>query len=248
MCALFLHDGEYLVLQIRLAHVEERLAGHGGVLHPLLFGQEREHRLHQRAFARCRRRLHDHRQRRFQMSRHHAQIADELVGLLAHDTAPGEVLDDALQQARIAQQLHRLGPVLLADRDRLFLRCERLFDLLVLQLFQLQQHPAQVAADHFFLDAQLLRGLLREDAALPRRVEVERIDVEGGLAARRSAGDEDIHLHQLVTHVFVEATDAITAVALREEDVFAAHLDWHVDHRRGRCRWLLRRNRLRLGG
>jgi len=49
----------------------------------------------------------------------------------------------------------------------------------------------------------------------------------------------------------VKATDAITAVALLDEDVFAAYLDRNVYARRGRCRgWLRlgRRNRLRFGG
>jgi hypothetical protein len=143
------------------------------------------------------------------MPRDHAQIADEFVGLLAHDAAPGEVLDDALQQARIAQQLHRLGRSSVADRDRFFLRRKRLFDLLVLQLLQLQQHPAQVAADHFFLDAQLLGGLLREAAALPRRVKVQRVHMEGRLAARRLARYKDIDLQQLVTQILIQATDAV---------------------------------------
>ena len=86
-------------------------------------------------------RLHDDRERRFQMPRHHAQIADQLVGLLAHNTAPREVFDDAVEQARIAQQLHRLGPLVVGHGDRLFLRCQRLLDLLVLHLFKLQAAP-----------------------------------------------------------------------------------------------------------
>jgi hypothetical protein len=57
------------------------------------------------------------------------------------------------------KQFHRLGLVLVADRDRFFLRRKGLFDLLVLQLFEFQQHPAQVAADHFFLDAPTPRRL-----------------------------------------------------------------------------------------
>ena len=68
--ALFFHDGEHLVLEIHLAHVEQRLARHGRVLHAFLFGNEGEHRIHQRAFPGGRRRLHQHRQRRFQVTRH----------------------------------------------------------------------------------------------------------------------------------------------------------------------------------
>jgi hypothetical protein len=44
---LLFDDGEHLVLEVGLAHVEERLPGHGGVLHPMLLGQERQNRLHQ---------------------------------------------------------------------------------------------------------------------------------------------------------------------------------------------------------
>ena len=52
MRALLLHDGQHLVLEVGFAHVKERLAGHGGVLNALFFGQEREHSLHQRTLAR----------------------------------------------------------------------------------------------------------------------------------------------------------------------------------------------------
>src|ERR1022692_3328386 len=49
------------------------------------------------------------------MPRHHAQIADELVGLLADHAAAGEVFDDAVEQLRIAQQLHRPHPLFRLD-------------------------------------------------------------------------------------------------------------------------------------
>jgi hypothetical protein len=63
---------------------------------------------------------------------------------------------------------------------------ERLADLLVLQLFELQQHAAEVALERFFFDVQLFGGLLGEGGALARRVEIQRVDVEG-VAARKPA-------------------------------------------------------------
>ena len=113
------------------------------------------------------------------MPRDHAQITNEFVGLLAHNAAPGEVFDDALQQARIAQQLHRLGALFIGQLDLRLLRRERQLDLLVLQFLQFQQDPAKVAAQHLFLDAKFLGGLPGKDAALPRRVKVQCVHVEG---------------------------------------------------------------------
>ena len=76
-------------------------------------------------------RLHDDRKRRVQVPRDYAQIANQLVGLFAHDSAPGEVLDDAVEQARIAQQRQRLGPLVIGQLDFRLLRRKRLLDLLV---------------------------------------------------------------------------------------------------------------------
>jgi len=45
--ALLLDDGEHLVGEVGLAHVEERLPGHGRVLDPLLLGHEGEDGLHE---------------------------------------------------------------------------------------------------------------------------------------------------------------------------------------------------------
>jgi hypothetical protein len=63
--ALFLGDGENLVPQILLAHVEERLSGHCRVLHLLLLGNKSQHRVHQRRIAGGRARLDHHPERLF---------------------------------------------------------------------------------------------------------------------------------------------------------------------------------------
>ncbi len=60
---------------------------------------------------------------------------------------------------------------------------QRRLDLRVLQRLEREQHRAQVALDHLGLDAELGGGLLREGAPLPRRVEVQRVDVEALAAA-----------------------------------------------------------------
>ena len=69
------------------------------------------------------------------------------------------------------------------------MRFERLLDLLVLQLLELQQHVAQIAPDHFFLHAQFFARLLDEHRALPRGVQIERVHVEARLACRRFVPD-----------------------------------------------------------
>ena len=49
--AFFFDNGQYLVLEIGLAHVKETLPGHSRVFHPLLNRYQRQHRVHERGFA-----------------------------------------------------------------------------------------------------------------------------------------------------------------------------------------------------
>ena len=72
--AFFLHDREHLVFEILLAQVVEALPGHGAVLHALLFREHREHRLHERGFARRAGALDDHGQRSRELARRAGQI------------------------------------------------------------------------------------------------------------------------------------------------------------------------------
>ena len=96
---------------------------------------------------RRRARLDDHGQRLVELARDGRQVADELVRLLADDAAALEVGEDAVEQLRVAQQLERR---LASPRRRastvFVLRLEGLPDLLLLQLLELQQHLAEVAA------------------------------------------------------------------------------------------------------
>ena len=152
----------------------------------LLFGDESENRFHQRAFAGGGTGLQHHGQRRFQAARYGGDVADQLVGLLAHHAATLEVFQDAIEQARILQQLERRGAVLVADGDLRLFRLQRFLDLLVLQFLQLAQHVPQIVFDGIFLQPHFDGGLLDEHGALAGRVEIERIDVEAVAASRPS--------------------------------------------------------------
>ena len=74
--AFFFDDGEHLVLELHVAHVEERLPGHRRVLHLVFLGHEGEHRFHQRRFSSGAARLNQHRERLFELSRNRGQVAE----------------------------------------------------------------------------------------------------------------------------------------------------------------------------
>ncbi len=95
--ALLLGHREHLVREVRLAHVEEALAGHRRVGDALLLGHQGQHRVQQRGLARGRGGLDDRRQRLVELPRGR-EVAGELVGLLAHHAAAGEVGEDAPRQ------------------------------------------------------------------------------------------------------------------------------------------------------
>ena len=94
---LLLDDGENLVLEIRLAHVEKALPGHRRILDPLLLRHEGQHRIHQAGFARRRGALHQHGERRSQLARDCGEIAGEFVDALADEAASLKVHEDAIQ-------------------------------------------------------------------------------------------------------------------------------------------------------
>jgi hypothetical protein len=151
-----------------------------------------------------------------------SEIADEFVGLLAYNTAPREVLDDPVEQPRIAQQLHRRRPLLFSQCDRFFLREKGLPDLLVAQLLQFEQHLAHVAPHDLFLDPQLRRRLLHEGHAGPRRVQFQRVHMEGHVAIGVHAHYPEIDPQQLAARVLLEAAHPVLPVAEAQQHVFAA--------------------------
>ena len=109
-----------------------------------------------------------------------ARYRGQLVGLLAHHPAALEVLEHPLQQPGIAEQLQRLPLLGLVQRgDRPWPRSLRgLADLDIGQLLHPQQHLGEILLDHLLGDPQLRRRLLDEGRPLPRRVQVEGVDVE----------------------------------------------------------------------
>ena len=177
------------------------------------------------------------------MTRHHAKIADELVCFLAHDAASGEVLDDAVEQARIAQQPQRLGPLLVGQLRLRLLRRKRLFDLLVAQILQLEKHLPHIVPDDLFPDAQLRRRLFHEGHALPCSVQLQRVHMQSHVAMHVHAQDAEIYFQQLCARVLLQPAHPVLAVAEAHHHIFAAHLNRHVDLVRNRGRRRLRRRR-----
>ena len=177
--ALLLDDREHLVPQVEVAHVEQRLPRHRRVLHLFLVGDEGEDRFHQRRLARCRRRLDDDGERIVELARHRREQADELVDVLADDATTIEVVEDAIQEVRRAQEHQRFGDVVVGHlgRRRRPGR-QRTTHRGVVLLFAQQQHAAEVALQRFLVDAEFLARLFHEDAALTRGVEVDGIDEE----------------------------------------------------------------------
>ena len=87
--SLFLDNRQYLVLQVRLAHVEERLAGHGRILDLILRRHKGQDGIHERRFPGGGRRLNDDGKGLIELAADGRQIADQFVGRLAHHVEVG---------------------------------------------------------------------------------------------------------------------------------------------------------------
>ena len=223
---LLLGDGQDLVLQVRPAHVEQRLAGHGRVLHLLLFRHEGQDGLHQGRLAGRRGRLHQHRQGLVQLARDGRQVAHQLVRLLPHHPAGLEVGQDPLQQAGLPQQGQGLGPLVVRQLDDLLLRGQRPPDLLVLQLLQLPQHPPQVGLDGLLPQPQLKGRLLGEAGPLAGRVQVQRVHVEA-LRRRDRPGHQQVDPERLAAQVPGQPAHPPAPVPQPDRDLVAVDLDGH---------------------
>ncbi len=226
--AFLFDDREDFVFEIRFAHVEQRLPRHGRVLHALFFGHQGEHRFHQRRFPGRRAGLHGHRKRPIEQPRHGREIGDAFVGFLTDHVAPRKVLHDAIEQPWIFEKLERGGAVFFRHRDFRLLWFERLADLFVLQLFELQQHATEVVLDDFFVDAHLDCRLFDERGALVRRVEIERIDVERIVTRRKH-----VDFYYIVAEILRETAHAVAAIGLRDDDLIVVfHINPHIGTRR----------------
>ena len=167
---------------------------------------------------------------RSSLRRRRGEIRDELVGLLADDTELGEIRDDARQEIRRAQKLERLLALAIREHDRrLLFRCQSGRDLLLLHRFEPQEQLAEIPLHHLLLDAELERRLLHVGRALPRRVEVQRVDVEA-LAAR----SEEAHLQDVIGEIPLEPPHAIAPIPEHELHLVRLLLELHVRPRRRR--------------
>jgi hypothetical protein len=160
-------------------------------------------------------------------ARHGGDVAHQLIGLFAHHATTLEVFEDTVQQARIFEQVERGGAVLVVDGDLGRFRLQRLLDLPLLQFLQRAQHVPEIVFDGIFRQSHFHGGLLDEDSALAGRVEIERIDVEAV-----PAGGQQIHLQDGVAEILRQAAHTIAAVAQRDGDFVAFHLDGHGGGRR----------------
>ena len=209
--ALLLGDGQYLVFEILLPHVEESLAGHRRVLLSMLLRYEVENRFHQRTFARRRGRLHHDGQRLRQQARHRGQITHLLVGLLAHCAATLEVFQHTVKQARIAQQVERGRLLLGRYRLRFLLRCERLRNTLPLQVAEHGPQFAHVGVHRLFLHRELVRRLLDERRPPLEALHVERVAVIAVLPAHVLARHLHVDLHPAPRCRFLQPQHAVLA-------------------------------------
>ena len=117
-------------------------------------------------------------QRLVELARDGRQVADQTVGILAHQPASVEIFADLRDQVPPLQERQRLGPLPLAHRHHGWLvGLERFLDLLILQRFQGQQQLAQIALDDVLRYAYLLGCLVEKGRPLPRLAHVKNIHV-----------------------------------------------------------------------
>ncbi len=207
---LLLGDRQHLVLHAGFAKVKQALSRHRRVLHPLGLGHQRQHCVHQRALARRARALDQDRQWLVQLARHARQIRHQRIAGLANNACGFDIGDDALDQIRRFQQRQR-GFQLLRRQCRrcLFesLRFQLRADQLVLALFNHAQQFAQIAAQHVLRQPEFDRRLLQPPAALLRRVQLHRVDVE-----RITALGFQPHPELLVTGVLLDPAHRVRAI------------------------------------
>ena len=178
------------MLQVRLAHVEERLARHRRVLHPLLLRHEGQHRLHERATSpppSCDWMIDG--ERLLELARDRREVADELVGLLAHDAAPLEVLEDAVRagSGRASSASASLALLVASSATASSFGSSACLICCSCSSSSFSSTWPRSRLSTSSLERRALGRLLHEGRALPRRVEVERVDVEADARARRSS-------------------------------------------------------------
>ena len=211
------------MLEVGVAHVEERLPGHGGVFYPVFLGEEGQGGVHQRSFSRRARALHDARQRLVEEARGADEVEDEGVGVLAHQHA-------AQGGAKPSDQVGGLRP---GQRGRALLGREHEGgrDLLGgpgqfgLGLFDGEEQARHVAAQKIDVQAGFLGRAFDEAAAFAVAGQIERVEVVAGRAAlayRSAEAQAQGDLERVGAEGLFEPADAVFAAVQVEEPVFPA--------------------------
>ena len=239
-----------LVAQRVAAQIVQALTGHRAAGELRLDRHEAEHRVRQRTLARRAGALNDQTKRTLEQAAGRRQVPDQLTGPLADQSARFEVRADAVEQPLAPEQLQRGVAFGVAQFDRLGFRAAGGLLLLLLKLFERQQHAAQIAAQRMLRERRLLAGLFEIGAAGPGVVEVERVDMEAIVAF---VEDEQVDSHHAAHAVAIQPPHPPPPRLGPERDFGFAVRDLEVGDRLGsrrsggprrRLRSVLRRNRL----
>ena len=162
-------------------------------------------------------------QRSIQFARHGGEIAHQLVGFFADQAAGGEVGQNARHQLTRLEQGQRCTTLgFFHARQRFGL--QGMGNRFVLQLFQRQEHAAEVGAQHPFLDAGFRRGLQEVVLALLGGVEVQRVNVERFTLRHHQVDAQHVHGEVLLQAAHAPAA-CIFTLAQGQRDFVAADFD-----------------------
>src|SRR6185503_18413373 len=206
-------DGEDLVLERARAHVEERLTRHGRVDVLVLVGHEGERGRQDRRLAGRRARLDDDREWLPKNATNRDEIRDEEIRALADDTEAPEVVADSIDEPGIAQELERGVALGVRHQGGFRLRRSTPREESLLRLLEREKDATEIALERGLLDAELEARLLDERRAVPRRVDIEHVDMEANVLA----ADEDVDAHRAGARVVLDAPDAPSPLLERED-------------------------------
>jgi hypothetical protein len=212
--------------EVGLPEVEERLAGHRGVGDPLVRGDHRQERVHERRLPRGRRALDQDRERLVELAGDRREVADQRVRRLAHQPASRDVGDDPVQEVGIGEQLERGRALGVGQLDGRGLGGEGRADQLVLALLAGEQQRGEIRLEDLGGELELLGRLLDEGHPLARGIEVERVEVEPG-----PAGDAEGDLEAVVAEIAPEPAHAVLPIAEGDAEIVSARARWQRGRR-----------------
>jgi hypothetical protein len=175
--------------------------------------------------------LDHHRQGLRELARRGCQVTEELVRAFTDHPATLKILENTLQKLRLPQQLQRL--VLLLLRELALRRYLARFLPLFQKFLELQQHLAEVVLDHLLLDQKLVARELRKMRSLPRRIQLQRVHVEGAPFARA----EQVHAQRAGWRLARQPAHAPPPIAKLKTHLVAIRREWLVRWSRARRRW-----------